>query len=103
MFSFAGLLCGSCKNNTGVSVLLNNCVSCSNGFICLIVALGELCTISTVSRNFIYVLYVGVCPVLSSNKGLALPSKYTLSFKPPLARVGNVAAIRCPPNPIWQV
>ena len=29
LFLFAGLLCGSCRNNSGVSVLLNNCVSCS--------------------------------------------------------------------------
>ena len=41
VFYFPGLLCGSCKNGTGVSVLLNKCVSCSNGYIAFLVGLGE--------------------------------------------------------------
>ena len=38
----AGLLCGSCKENKGVSVLLNRCVKCSNGFITLLIALSKI-------------------------------------------------------------
>lgn len=35
-----GILCGSCKNNYGVSVLLNRCTSCSDAFGTLVGVLG---------------------------------------------------------------
>ena len=38
---YVGVLCGSCKDGRGVSVLLNRCVSCSNASILLLVALSE--------------------------------------------------------------
>ena len=40
MSTAAGYLCGECRNSTGVSALLNNCVSCSDGWITLVVLLG---------------------------------------------------------------
>ena len=38
---FIGTLCGECKEG-GVSVLLNNCVTCSNNHFTLILVLGKL-------------------------------------------------------------
>ena len=35
------MLCGECKNNLGVSVLLNECVSCDKTNVILIPALGN--------------------------------------------------------------
>ena len=37
-----GILCGECKNNLGVSILLNKCVSCDKTNIILIPALGNM-------------------------------------------------------------
>ena len=37
---FIGYLCGKCRNDAGVSALLNKCVSCGNVNILLIIALG---------------------------------------------------------------
>ena len=48
---YIGYLCGKCRDNAGVSALLNNCVSCGNVNILLILALG-MYTISNISyRN----------------------------------------------------
>jgi hypothetical protein len=47
---YLGILCGSCRDGRGVSVLLGHCVTCSNASILLIVALCEVvvCTVSCV-------------------------------------------------------
>ena len=37
---FEGYLCGKCRGDKGVSVLLNKCVSCGYGSIALIFGLG---------------------------------------------------------------
>jgi len=36
-----GYLCGSCRDDKGVSVLFNECVDCSNGFGALIAILSK--------------------------------------------------------------
>ena len=40
VYSYIGYLCGKCRNDAGVSALLNKCVSCGNVNILLIIALG---------------------------------------------------------------
>ena len=40
-FIVEGYLCGQCHDDKGVSVLLNNCVSCGYVNILLIIALGQ--------------------------------------------------------------
>ena len=37
---YVGYLCGKCRNDAGVSALLNKCVSCGYVNILLIIALG---------------------------------------------------------------
>lgn len=37
-----GILCGSCRNNSGVTVLLNKCTSCSHVFGTLVGVLGSV-------------------------------------------------------------
>ena len=37
----AGVLCGACRDNQGVSALLDHCISCSNVSALLILALSE--------------------------------------------------------------
>ena len=39
-YTSVGYLCGKCHDNTGVSALLNKCVSCGNVNVLLIIALG---------------------------------------------------------------
>jgi hypothetical protein len=39
---YLGILCGSCRDGKGVSVLLGHCVTCSNASILLIVVLSKL-------------------------------------------------------------
>ena len=41
LFIVEGYLCGQCRDDKGVSVLLNNCVSCGYVNILLIIALGQ--------------------------------------------------------------
>lgn len=54
-----GALCGQCRNGSGVSVLLNKCVSCSDGFLTLIFLLSttNLC-LFTVSHNIAYLVSI---------------------------------------------
>jgi hypothetical protein len=58
-----GILCGQCKDGTGVSVLLNNCVSCSDGFLALIIVLGKHEAINITMR---YLSYVALVVILIS-------------------------------------
>ena len=37
----SGVLCGECRNGSGVSALLNRCVTCSNAMGLLVAVLGE--------------------------------------------------------------
>ena len=46
IFFVLGILCGSCKRDYGVSVLLNKCVTCHNAFGLLIAVLGKLQSVS---------------------------------------------------------
>ena len=39
-YLYVGFLCGKCRNGSGVSVLLNKCVSCGHVNILYIIALG---------------------------------------------------------------
>ena len=38
---YVGYLCGQCRNDKGVSALLNKCVSCGKASVLLIIALGR--------------------------------------------------------------
>ena len=51
-YLFIGILCGECKEG-GVSVLLNNCVTCSNNHLILILVLSKLYIVDTVNDVFI--------------------------------------------------
>jgi len=42
MTNIVGILCGECRNNLGVSVLQNKCVSCHETNVILIPALGNI-------------------------------------------------------------
>ena len=48
LFIMTGLLCGRCQHDKGVSVLLNNCVSCGAASLLLIPALGTTELISCI-------------------------------------------------------
>ena len=47
VLSHTGLLCGKCRHDKGVSVLLNNCKSCGTVNLLLILALGIAMTINS--------------------------------------------------------
>ena len=49
-----GYLCGQCRDDKGVSALLNNCVSCGYVNILLIIALGHYIRIMTCIINVVY-------------------------------------------------
>ena len=49
---FIGILCGECEEG-GVSVLLNNCVTCSNNHLTLILVLSKLYIVDIVNDVFI--------------------------------------------------
>ncbi|XP_064396716.1 uncharacterized protein LOC135343670 isoform X3 [Halichondria panicea] len=70
-----GILCGSCKAEYGLSVLLNKCVSCSNGYITLLIVLVfadilALTAIALIDRplpQWLYplIFYVQISPYVS--------------------------------------
>ena len=47
VLSHTGPLCGKCRHDKGVSVLLNNCKSCGTVNLLLILALGVAMTINS--------------------------------------------------------
>ena len=67
--SIIGILCGECKNKLGVSVLLNECVSCDKTNIILIPALGN----NTNTHIYRYIIsslefiifYIGPCQTIN--------------------------------------
>ena len=60
-YDCAGVLCGSCRNGYGVSVLLNKCVTCHDASGILIAVLGESQKIAYYSLG---VLWLNVTLVL---------------------------------------
>lgn len=47
-----GVLCGECRNDTGVSALLNRCTTCYDAFSILIITLGNL--VLSLSAQFLH-------------------------------------------------
>ena len=51
------MLCGECRNGSGVSALLNRCVTCSDAMGLLVAVLGE-------KREIVLIGTVGYCSVV---------------------------------------
>ena len=59
MSAISGVLCGECRNGSGVSALLNRCVTCSDAMGLLVAVLGE-------KREIVLIGTVGYCSVVVS-------------------------------------